>query len=59
MTTEQYIDHEVRMRVSESSIAEIKHGFKHLENKLDSQFRWTLGIIITLFGSMIVTKIFT
>jgi chaperonin cofactor prefoldin len=51
------IDQEVRIRVLEKIAASLDRRFEHLESKLDSQFKWTIGIMITMFGGLIITKL--
>ena len=62
---DQVNDHEVRLRVLEKIAEGIDKRFDKLENKMDSQFKflqtmkapqfhWTLGIMITLFGGIIL-----
>jgi|GEM_PF-3480728 hypothetical protein len=58
MTNEEYVDHEVRIRLLEKIAASIDKRFEHLENKIDSHFKWNVGIMLTLFGSLLVTKFF-
>ncbi len=60
-TNEQYIDHEVRVRLLEKIAEGIDRRFDKLESKMDSQFHWVLGTlftliitIITLFGGIIL-----
>ena len=55
--TEHYLDQEVRIRMLEKIAASIDKRFEHLDNKMDSQFKWTIGIMITMFGSLIITKL--
>lgn len=43
------VDHEVRIRLLEKIANGIDRRFEHLENKLDSQFKWTIGTIVALF----------
>jgi hypothetical protein len=57
MKEEKIIDQEVRIRVLEKILDKIDMRFQHLENKMDSQFKWTIGIMITMFGSIILTKL--
>jgi hypothetical protein len=45
---EPYIDHEVRIRLLEAILAKVDKRFDKLESKMDSQFMWVLGTIITL-----------
>jgi hypothetical protein len=59
------IDHEVRIRLLEKIAASLEkrfelvdRRFEHLENKIDSQFKWTIGIMITMFGGILLTKLF-
>ena len=63
MTPEHYIDHEVRIRIQEKNALELKTDMKDLQNEMKDmrkmvheQFMWTLGIMVTLFGGLIVTK---
>lgn len=49
--TEQYIEHEVRIRLLEKIAEKIDIRFEHLENKIDSHFKWILGTMIALFCS--------
>jgi hypothetical protein len=64
---EQYIDHGVRIRIQEQNSIDLRNDMKqlkddvmnnirHMDLKLDSQFKWTLGIMVTLFGGLIITK---
>lgn len=57
---ELYIDHEVRIRLSEESNKdikielksihqEIKNEMKSIRQDMHSQFKWTIGIFIGLF----------
>jgi hypothetical protein len=55
--TEHYLDQEVRIRMLEKIAVSIDKRFEHLDNKMDSQFKWTIGIMITMFGSLIITKL--
>jgi hypothetical protein len=55
--TDQYIEHEVRLRLLERIATSIDKRFEHLENKIDNQFKWTMGIMITMFASLIITKL--
>ncbi len=58
---QNYIDHEVRIRLLEKIAEGIDKRFDKLELKMDSQFHWVLGTIftliitiITLFGGIIL-----
>ena len=53
--TEQYINHEVRIRVQEKMVTELKDAIIHLENKMDSRFNLLIGLILT---SMFLPVIF-
>lgn len=65
MNQEQYIDHEVRIRVLQEIASDTKSVLKSLEDKLDSyqlhvetkmdnQFKWIIATILTLFGGIIL-----
>lgn len=51
------LDHEVRLRLLERIATSIDTRFEHLESKMDNQFKWTIGIMITMFGGLIITKL--
>ena len=60
---EQYIEHEVKLRlhderftIQDKNIAELKTDMRELRTMVHSQFQWTLGIMVTLFGGFILTK---
>ena len=57
MTHETIIDHEVRVRVLEKIAANIDSRFDKLDLKLDSNFKWTVGIFFTIFLSIIIPVI--
>jgi len=59
------IDHEVRIRILENIASKIDHRlekmaqnidakFMRLDRKMNNQFLWILGIMITLFGGIIL-----
>jgi hypothetical protein len=51
--SEQIIDHEVRIRLLEKIAEGIDRRFDKLESKMDSQFHWVLGTILTLVVTVI------
>ena len=51
---EKYFEHEVRIRLLEELIEHVNARFDKLDNKMESQFYWTIGTIITLFGGVIL-----
>lgn len=53
----QFIDHEVRLRVLEQLSEKTFHILERLENKMDNQFKWIIGTIITMIGGLIVAKV--
>ena len=55
--SENYIDHEVRIILLEKICEKIESRFQHIENKMDNQFKWTISIMITMFGGLIITKL--
>lgn len=65
MTKDEYIEHEVKLRlhseqfkIQERNFNELKHSFKALSKELHDQFKWTVGTMIALFGGLIITKFF-
>lgn len=62
--TEHQIEQEVRIRLLEKLVTAIERRFEqvdrrfeHLESKMDNQFKWTIGIMITMFGGLIIAKL--
>lgn len=62
--SEHYIDQEVRIRMQEERSQDFKEIFQdirntmhHMDNKIDSQFKWTLAILFSMFGGLILTKL--
>lgn len=63
MQNVEYVNHEVRIQLLEKISEKIDDRFQHLENKIDSHFRWMLGTffgvmltVITMGGGAILTK---
>ena len=54
MSDEKFLDQEVRLRVLEKIAEKIDKRLDHLEDKMTNQALWTLGIMITLFGGVIL-----
>ena len=52
-TNELYVDHEVRIRLLESIMQKIDLRFDRIESKIDSNFHWVIGTIITLIIAML------
>lgn len=46
-------DHEVRIRILEDIAAKIDKRFDKLESKMDSNFHWMLGVMVTMILSMV------
>jgi hypothetical protein len=57
MIDEKLIENEVRIRLLGKIAADINATFRHLDIKLDSQFKWTIGIMIAMFGGLIIAKL--
>lgn len=51
---ENYIEHEVRIRVVEEVHKDIKISLNNIETKMDSQFKWILATVLSLFGGIIL-----
>lgn len=61
--TQDLIDHEVRIQLLEKIAGNIDNRFQHLENKIDSHFKWTIGTmlamvlsIVTMCGGVMLTN---
>jgi hypothetical protein len=54
---DKFIDHEVRIRVMEEMSKRIEKRFDIIDAKMDNQFKWIIGTIITMIGGLIVTKL--
>lgn len=52
-TNEINNDHEVRIRMLEIAIDKIDKRFDKLDIKIDSNFHWILGVMISFFITMI------
>jgi hypothetical protein len=66
-----YYNHETRIALVENAIINIQRQFdqvekrfdqmdkrfERLEQKMDSQFRWIMGLILGLYGSCFVTML--
>ncbi|CAB4133968.1 hypothetical protein UFOVP265_55 [uncultured Caudovirales phage] len=48
-TQENYINHEVRIRLQESKHEDISKTLIRLEQNMDSQFKCIIGTILTIF----------
>jgi hypothetical protein len=49
-----YTNHEIRITVAEEISKDTREILRHMDNKLDSQFKWIIGIIATMFGGIIL-----
>jgi hypoxanthine-guanine phosphoribosyltransferase len=59
---ENYIEHEVKIRILAASAERIEKRFERLENKMDSHFKWTMIAIVGLMVtniSFLITLIIT
>ncbi len=54
----EYIDHEVRIRLMEELNKRVEIRFDKIDEKMDNQFKWIIGTIITMIGGLIITKFF-
>jgi hypothetical protein len=50
----KYVDHEVRVKMLEQMAVKIDNRFDRLEAKIDSNFLWMIGLIISMFGGVIL-----
>ena len=53
---ETHIDHEVRIRLMEELYKKLETKFDRLDDKMDNQFKWIIGTIITMFVGLVLTK---
>lgn len=44
---EFYIDHETRIRIQEDITKDIRSTLNRLDDRMDNQFKWIVGILIT------------
>lgn len=51
-----YVDHEVRIRLMEELNKRVELRFDRIDEKMDNQFKWIIGTIITMIGGLIITK---
>jgi hypothetical protein len=55
---ENLVDHEVRIRLLERIADSIDKRFDRLDEKMDNQFKWIIGTMVTMIGGLILTKVF-
>lgn len=61
MTNEQYIEHEVKLRVHDALFNHIDYKFNNLEKRLDKiegKFNWIIGLIISGIAMPLLLKYF-
>lgn len=51
-----YVDHEVRIRLMEELNKRVELRFDRIDEKMDNQFKWIIGTIVTMIGGLIITK---
>jgi tetrahydromethanopterin S-methyltransferase subunit G len=59
MTSEQYIEHEVQLRLHNALFSHIDYKFTNLEKRLDrleSKFNWVIGLMLSGFIIPIILK---
>ena len=47
MTEEQYIEHEVKLRLHEGIYKQLYDKLEYMDKKIDSNFHWTISLIIS------------
>ena len=59
-----YIDHEVRIQLLQELVKDNKEEMKGFRQEMNSNFRWTIGMFMTilvamigLFGGLLLTKL--
>lgn len=57
ITTEQYIEHEVQIRVLNAKNDLVSETLKEIKHDLKSQFHWTMSILSVLFVSLFGTLV--
>jgi tetrahydromethanopterin S-methyltransferase subunit G len=71
MTEEEkiYVAHELEIKILDFKSSEVykrlevlderlDSKFNMIMNRMDNQFKWTIGMFITIFGGMILAKVF-
>jgi hypothetical protein len=51
---ENYIEHEVKIRLQDEKYQIMQRTLDKIDSKMDSQFKWIIGTIITMFGGIIL-----
>jgi hypothetical protein len=51
---EIYIDNEVRIRLLEKIVDKVDKRFDKIDTKMETQFYWLMGTMLTLFGGIIL-----
>jgi hypothetical protein len=51
--SEEYIDHEVRIRLLEKIVASNEERFNKIDDKLDLHFKWTMGTLIAFMLAIV------
>jgi hypothetical protein len=54
MYDEKLFNHEVRITVIEELAKDTREILRHMDSKMDTQFKWTIGLLITFFGGVIL-----
>ncbi len=61
-SNEQYIEHEVKLRLHNALFSHLDYKFTHLETRLDKlegKFNWMIGLIVSGFFMPMLLKYFT
>lgn len=48
------VDHEIKIRILEKMSKDIEMRFDKMEAKMDTQFTWLMGTILSMFGGIVL-----
>lgn len=47
MTKEEYIEHEVKLRLHDALYKQLYDKLESMDNKIERNFHWTIGLLIS------------
>jgi hypothetical protein len=57
MNEQQYIEHEVEIRVLKEKTDGILSRLDKMDSKMDNQFKWIIGTIVTMVGGLLIKSL--